>query len=69
VELDATRGEYIFLLDRSGSMDGIRIENAKRALEVFLRSLPEDSFFNVLSFGSSFKYLFQDSPKNTKENV
>lgn len=50
-------------------MDGIRIDNAKRALEVFLRSLPEDSFFNVLSFGSSFKYLFQDSAKNTKENV
>lgn len=50
-------------------MGGLRIENAKRAMEIFLRSLPEDSYFNVLSFGSSFKYLFPESPKNSKASI
>jgi uncharacterized protein with von Willebrand factor type A (vWA) domain len=32
MDLDASKGEFIFILDRSGSMDGIRIQNAKAAL-------------------------------------
>lgn len=50
-------------------MGGIRIDNAKRALEIFLRSLPEDSYFNVLSFGSNYKYMFDKSAKNTKAAI
>ena len=51
------RGEYIFLIDRSGSMSGQRIEAAKEALIIFLKSLPEDSYFDVVSFGSNHEYL------------
>lgn len=28
-DMDKARGEYIFLLDRSGSMDGVRMQKAK----------------------------------------
>ena len=48
------RGEYIFLIDRSGSMSGQRIEAAKEALIIFLKSLPEDSYFDVVSFGTNY---------------
>lgn len=62
-EIEHARGDYIFLLDRSGSMSGSRIEKAKEALIFFLRSLPEDSYFNIVSFGSNSSQMFPHSTK------
>ncbi|KAK3729137.1 hypothetical protein QZH41_005821 [Actinostola sp. cb2023] len=65
-ELDSSasldRGEFIFVVDRSGSM-GIesRIKNARETLLLFLKSLPEGCYFNVIGFGSSFEKLFPKS--------
>jgi hypothetical protein len=39
-EIEQAKGEYVFLLDRSGSMGGKRIEKAKEALVLFIKSLP-----------------------------
>jgi len=36
----------VFLVDRSGSMGGRPIAQVKRALQFFLRSLPEETIFN-----------------------
>ncbi|CAD8143290.1 unnamed protein product [Paramecium octaurelia] len=52
------KGSYIFLIDRSGSMDGIRIQKAKQSLILFLKSLPEDCLFNIISFGSEVIKMF-----------
>jgi uncharacterized protein with von Willebrand factor type A (vWA) domain len=68
-DLDAVRGEYIFLLDRSGSMYGASIEKAKEALILFLKSLPIDTYFQVVSFGSSSKKMFDKSQKNSNESI
>jgi len=54
----AQRTEAIFVLDCSGSMNGARIEQAKRAASIFLRSLPSDCFLNVVLFGSNFGALY-----------
>lgn len=49
--------EAVFVLDCSGSMRGARIEQAKRATSIFLRSLSPDCFFNIVIFGSDFRAL------------
>ncbi|KAJ7468643.1 von Willebrand factor type A domain-containing protein [Mycena latifolia] len=56
---DLSRQEFIFLVDRSGSMKGQRIEAAKKALVVMLRSLPaKDSLFQIASFGNACTVLW-----------
>ena len=53
--------EFIFVIDRSGSMHGQSINLAVEALLLFLHSLPLGSKFNVYSFGSRFVKLFPTS--------
>lgn len=50
--------EYIFLIDRSGSMYGSPIKLAVSALKLFLHSLPVGSKFNVVSFGTHFTKVY-----------
>lgn len=50
--------EFIFLVDRSGSMSGSYIESARETLLLFLKSLPEDCHFNIVGFGSRHTKLF-----------
>jgi hypothetical protein len=43
--------QFIFLLDRSGSMSGNRMKYANEAVKLFLKSLPSESHFGIYSFG------------------
>jgi hypothetical protein len=61
--------EYIFLIDRSGSMQGTPIKLAVQALKVFLHSLPLGCFVNVYSFGSKFEILFETSMEYTQSSL
>ncbi|KAJ7875306.1 von Willebrand factor type A domain-containing protein [Mycena olivaceomarginata] len=61
---DPARQEFIFLVDRSGSMHGARIAAARKALVVLLRSLPhKDSLFQIMSFGSNAASLWPEGSK------
>ncbi|CAM9117740.1 unnamed protein product [Phaeothamnion confervicola] len=51
-------GEFLFVLDRSGSMSGESIDAARQALIIALASLPLGATFNIVSFGSGFEKLF-----------
>lgn len=53
--------EYIFLIDRSGSMGGDGIQMAKQALKLLLKNLSTNSMFNIYSFGSTFCSLWPGS--------
>jgi len=46
--------ELIFLIDRSGSMAGSKMEQAARAMQLFLRSLPTTCYFNILGVSARF---------------
>eukprot|EP00898_Chlorokybus_atmophyticus_P002678 jgi/Chlat1/3410/Chrsp23S03738 len=64
-ELDDVKTELIFIIDRSGSMEGPQISQARAALQLCLRSMPQDAYFNIVGFGSHFDMLF---PKSVKYN-
>nr|XP_033777040.1 von Willebrand factor A domain-containing protein 5B1 [Geotrypetes seraphini] len=68
-DLTKSRGEFIFLLDRSGSMSGVNISRVKDAMMVILKSLMPASLFNIIGFGSTFKTLFPSSQSYSEESL
>lgn len=56
---------FVFVVDRSGSMHGMRIEVTKQALKLFIQSLPFGCKFDILSFGSSWESMAKQK-KNKK---
>lgn len=68
-ELEDIKSELIFVIDRSGSMEGRFIEEAKSALQLFMRALPSDCHFNIYGFGSRFVRLFETSQPYNEEYV
>ncbi|KAJ7995230.1 hypothetical protein DPEC_G00242380 [Dallia pectoralis] len=69
-----SRGEFLFVVDRSGSMDcpihsgpgaQDRIGSARDTLLLLLKSLPMGCYFNIIGFGSSHEFSF---PKSVEYN-
>ncbi|KAM8864024.1 von Willebrand factor A domain-containing protein 5B1 isoform 2-T2 [Spinachia spinachia] len=60
-DLGKVHGEFIFLIDRSGSMSGVNINCVKDTMVVILKSLVPGCLFNIVGFGSTFKSLFTTS--------
>ena len=56
-ESTSSPSEFIFIIDRSGSMSGSRIKHAKSTLELLLQSLTIGCYFNIIGFGSSYELL------------
>ncbi|XP_052399624.1 von Willebrand factor A domain-containing protein 5A [Carassius gibelio] len=74
----ATRGEFVFVIDRSGSMGSMmhygtgakmRIESAKDTLLLLLKSLPMGCYFNIYGFGSDFESFFPQSVVYNQETM
>ena len=67
--LNDLKAEFLFVIDRSGSMSGKPIELAREALIYFLKSLPKTSTFNIVSFGSNYELMYQASLPVTTDNI
>nr|XP_017209698.2 von Willebrand factor A domain-containing protein 5A-like isoform X2 [Danio rerio] len=72
------QGEFVFVMDRSGSMDcmmhrGIGaqkcIESAKDTLLLLLKSLPMGCYFNIYGFGSRFESFFTKSVEYNQDKM
>ncbi|KYQ92274.1 hypothetical protein DLAC_07123 [Tieghemostelium lacteum] len=63
------KSEFIFVVDCSGSMSGSSIESAKSTLNLLMKSIPENSKFNIYRFGSSFKKLYNESQLYNNESL
>ena len=61
--------ETIFVLDCSGSMQGDSIVQARRALELCLRSLSAQDTFNICRFGSTFEMFAREPVSYTQETL
>lgn len=62
--------EYIFLVDRSGSMGTGRMNSVKASLQIMLKSLPSrNTTFNIVSFGSRYTSLWSTPRAYTAESV
>lgn len=61
--------ETIFVLDCSGSMQGDSIVQARRALELCLRSLSAQDTFNICRFGSTFEMFASEPVSYTQETL
>ncbi|KAK3547046.1 hypothetical protein QTP86_009246 [Hemibagrus guttatus] len=68
-DLRRMQGEFIFLIDRSGSMSGVNISRVKDAMVVILKSLFPACLFNIIGFGSTFKPLFAISQSYDEESL
>jgi Ca-activated chloride channel family protein len=61
--------ETIFVIDTSGSMHGVSIEQARKALQLALDGLRPEDRFNVIQFNSVTHGLFPVSVPATRQNL
>ena len=68
---NSINNEFIFVVDCSGSMqDENKIDLARQAMILFLKSLPINCEFNIIRFGSTYQTLFSQITKQyNEENV
>ncbi len=68
-EPENTAKVITFVLDTSGSMQGPKIEQARKALRFFLQSLKPGDLFNVVPFSTEARPFFEAPVKADKTNL
>eukprot|EP00762_Andalucia_godoyi_P002666 ANDGO_03272.mRNA.1 von Willebrand factor A domain-containing protein DDB_G0292028 len=69
-QVEAADTELVFVVDCSGSMEEEgKIDYARQAMLVFLKSIPLNFRFNIVRFGSSYAQLFPQSRIYSEESA
>ena len=66
---EAVPRELVFVVDTSGSMGGVSIEQARASVAQALRQLRPQDQFNIIEFDSNFSKLYQKSMPATRHYV
>ena len=66
-ELIEHPGLFIFLIDQSGSMSGRPIKLVQDSLNLLIQSLPKNSYYQLIGFGSEF-IKYDKIPKEYNKN-
>ena len=61
--------DIVLVLDRSGSMGGKKIEQAREALEFVLKNLNAEDHFNVIAYDDSVEAFFDELQPASQEKV
>ena len=61
--------ETIFIIDTSGSMHGVSMQQAKRAVQLALKGLGTSDLFNVIEFNSVTSALYTNSKPVSEQTV
>ena len=67
--MEEVNSEIIFVIDRSGSMQGEAIASARATLDLLLRSISPGCAINVVGFGSNFSMLFPEGSRSYHEDT
>ncbi|GAB1224280.1 hypothetical protein ENUP19_0185G0006 [Entamoeba nuttalli] len=59
----------VFICDRSGSMYGEGIKALRDMLQLFLRQLPLNSKFQIISFGSTYDFMFKEMAEYNEDTL
>ena len=61
--------EYLFLIDISGSMMGVKLEETKRAVIECLKQLDEGDKFNIIAFDHQFEVMSAHALEYNEKNM
>lgn len=68
-EAESAHRQYVFVLDRSGSMSGLKIEQAKTAFCGMVGTLRSIDLFNVICFDHEIDDLWTEPHAATADNI
>lgn len=66
---DILNKHFVFVLDRSGSMSGNKIAQARDAAQFSVEHLNGNDFFNIVDFSSSIRQFRPEAVQATPENI
>lgn len=67
--ISSSKNEFIFVLEKSVHMNSARTKLANQALEAFLKALPSESYFSLLTIGDNFPTSQTQSARTSEETV
>jgi Ca-activated chloride channel family protein len=61
--------QYVFVLDKSGSMGGLKIEQAKTAFNSMIGTLLSQDLFNIVAFDNEISILWDEPHSASANNI